>query len=170
MKTESQHIQAQAGQYLIFSLQDQNYGVAIATVCEINRLIRISPVPQVPAFVSGVMNLRGKVVPVVDLSQRFGFGPNQPTRETCIIVTESHCGQVGNIVDRVQGVADLSQAQIQPPPLVNDAGRQSFVIGIGQADSSVIILVNLAEVLSQHVHQDMSGIVDALTTEQGDAA
>ncbi|HYX38844.1 MAG TPA: chemotaxis protein CheW [Oligoflexus sp.] len=162
MDSRNNENRAQAGQYLTFTLQGQAYGIAIATVCEINRMTRISPVPQVPDFVSGVMNLRGKVVPVVDLGRRFGFVAAAQTKETCIIVTEGSSGQVGNIVDSVSGVVDLSAQQIQPPPPIKNQGQISFVIGMGQTENCVVILVNTAEVLCQSELLDMKDIHAAI--------
>lgn len=165
MTPDFHETKARAGQYLIFTLQGQTYGVAIATVCEINRMTPISPVPQVPDYVSGVMNLRGKVVPVVDLSQRFGIGRAVPTRETCIIVTEGSSGQVGQIVERVQGVIDLSPAQIQAAPSVKNIGHRSFVIGMGQSEQGVIILIDTTHVLQATVELTADSLAQTMDTE-----
>jgi purine-binding chemotaxis protein CheW len=135
-------------QYLTFTLAGQCYGVQIATVREINRLVPVSPVPHVPDFVAGVMNLRGKVVPVVELGLRFGFGAATRTKETCVIVIEGSTGQVGTIVDGVTGVADLDATQVEPAPALGDQRQQSFVRGIGKADDKVIILVDVVDVLA----------------------
>lgn len=160
----NQDKRAQAGQYLTFILNAQAYGMPIATVCEINRLIQISPVPQMPEFVSGVMNLRGKVVPVVDLGRRLGFGPTAPSKETCIIVIEGEKGQVGNIVDRVCGVVELSAEQIQPPPHLSGGTQVSFVTGLGQEDGGVIVLVDAAAVLSTEAWVGMPELQATLPT------
>jgi purine-binding chemotaxis protein CheW len=165
METRKMEMHAKSGQYLTFTLRGQAYGRAIATVCEINRMTRISPVPQVPDFVAGVMNLRGKVVPVVDLARRFGFPACVPTRETCIIVVEGSCGQVGNIVDSVSGVVDLSAEKIQNP-LAATNQENSFVIGLGQVDDGVIILMDASEVLSRNEMMDLRSIHEALTQTQ----
>ncbi len=145
---QSTHYAAKPGQYLTFTLHGQCYGVPIATVREINRLTAISPVPQVPAYVAGVMNLRGKVVPVVDLNKRFGFREGIRTKETCVIVIEGVTGHVGTIVDSVSGVVDLAAVAIEPAPPVGQQQGETFVIGIGKADDRVIILVDPAHVLS----------------------
>lgn len=133
---------AKAGQYLTFRLTDRPYGVPIASVREINRIGDIAPVPQAPAFVAGVMNLRGKVIPVVNLRAKFGFADAAHTKETCIIVIEGRDGQVGVIVDSVAGVVELSHEMIEPAPQMGDMSKVDFVIGMGKQENGVIILVD----------------------------
>lgn len=153
---------AQAGQYLTFVLKDQRYGIQIETVREINRLTSISPVPQVPDYVSGVMNLRGKVVPIVDLNMRFGFEPCVPSKETCVIVVESPTGQVGTIVDRVSGVSNFTAEEIEPAPQMGMDEHASFVTGIGKCESGVIILVDATGVLSMAEFASMKQLVGSI--------
>ena len=140
---------ADAGQYLTFQLAGQAYGLPIASVREINRVSDIAPVPQAAAFVAGVINLRGKVIPVVDLRLKFGIEEIAATKETCIIVIESDHGQVGTIVDAVRGVLELAAAQIEPPPMLGDDDRLSFLIGMGKVDEHVVVLVDVAAALSR---------------------
>src|SRR4051812_5909453 len=104
---------AKPGQYLTFMLNTQAYGVPIGSVREINRVVEITVVPQTPFFVAGVMNLRGRVIPVVDLRLRFNFPATPHTRHTCIIVVEGTQGQFGAIVDSVIGVVDFADNQIE---------------------------------------------------------
>src|SRR3989338_8702379 len=107
-------MKAKPGQYLTFVLKSQSYGVPIGAIREINRLTDITEVPQTPNFVAGVMNLRGKVVPVVDLRLKFEMEAATPTKQTCIIVIDGESEQVGIIVDSVTGVIDLSPEHIEP--------------------------------------------------------
>lgn len=137
------------GQYLTFSLKGQMYGLAISSVQEINRMSEIAPVPQTPPFVAGVMNLRGKVIPVVDLRMKFGFEKAPYTKETCIIVIETDSGQVGTIVDSVSAVVDLPPSQIEAPPMMGDMSRNSYIVGMGKAENTVIILVDVVRALSR---------------------
>src|SRR5690606_10170186 len=95
------------GQYLTFKLQNLSYGVGIENVREINRMSEIATVPEAPKFVAGVMNLRGKVITVVDLRKRLDMPEAEATKETCIIVVEAEIGHVGVIVDSVQAVIHL---------------------------------------------------------------
>ena len=139
---------AKPGQYLTFEIRNQCYGVPIATVREINRVTDITAVPHTPSFVAGVMNLRGKVIPVVNLRLKFEFEAAAHTRQTCIIVIEGDSGQVGMIVDSVTGVIDLVQTQIEPAPVMGDQDKLSFVTGMGKAETGVIILVDIVRALS----------------------
>ncbi|OFZ22319.1 MAG: response regulator [Bdellovibrionales bacterium GWB1_55_8] len=135
---------AAPGQYLTFMLNGQTYGVPIGAVREINRVSEITPVPQTPAYVSGVMNLRGKVIPVVNLRRKFSLEEQSYTKDTCIIVVESE-RQVGVIVDSVKAVMDFGSKQIEArPPLGNDA-ELAFVLGIGKVEEQVVILLDIVQ-------------------------
>ncbi len=140
---------AKAGQYLTFQLMSEQYGVPIASVREINRVGEITPVPKTPEFVKGVMNLRGKIIPVINLRVRFGMPSVDYTRDTCIIVIDSDFGQVGMIVDAVREVADFSQNQIEPPPMLGNEKTMDFIRGMGKFEDRVIILIDVVSALSQ---------------------
>ena len=139
---------SQPGQYLTFEIRHQSYGIPIATVREINRMTDITVVPHTPAFVAGVMNLRGKVIPVVNLRLKFMLETTAHTRQTCIIVIEGEGGHVGMIVDSVTGVTHLVEAQIEPAPLMGEQDKLGFVMGMGKVDNTVIILVDIVQALS----------------------
>jgi purine-binding chemotaxis protein CheW len=139
---------SKAGQYLTFSLNKQLYGVPIGAVREINRLSEITPVPQTPLFVAGVMNLRGKVIPVVNLRLKLEMERSTYTKETCIIVIETDGGQIGTIVDSVSGVIELSSGQIEPAPQLS-SHESGHIMGMGKHENQVIILLDIAENLSK---------------------
>jgi purine-binding chemotaxis protein CheW len=145
----SETTKAQPGQYLTFQLMNEQYGVPIETVREINRVGEITPVPRTPDFVKGVMNLRGKIIPVINLRVRFGMSSQEYTRDTCIIVIDTDFGQVGMIVDAVKEVADLTQNQIEPAPVLGNERTMSFIRGMGKLEDKVIILVDVVSALSQ---------------------
>lgn len=138
------------GQYLTFVLKGQPYGVPIGTVREINRMSDITPVPQTPTFVAGVVNLRGKVIPVVDLRLKLGLEYIAQTKETCIIVIETDNGQVGTIVDSVRGVIELNDSQIEPAPALGDDETMRFIMGMGKVDNQVVVLLSIVECLSKN--------------------
>ncbi len=140
---------AKPGQYLTFQLNQEQYGLPISAVREINRLAEITPVPKTPAFMKGVMNLRGKIIPVIDLRLKFCLTANTHTRDTCIIVIESNIGQVGMIVDSVREVADLKESQIEPAPALGTSESAKFIRGMGKIDQTVIILVDVVSALSK---------------------
>ncbi len=139
---------AKPGQYLTFHLNGQSYGVPIGTVREINRVSEITPVPQTPEFVAGVMNLRGKVITVVNLRLKLGMPKIGYTKETCIVVIESEVGQVGTIIDSVNGVTALLENQIEANP-AGSASGDIYVSGMGKVENQVIILLDIVQCLSR---------------------
>ena len=134
-----------AGQYLTFKLETSRYGVSIESVREINRLTKIAKVPEAPHYVAGVINLRGKIISVIDLRKRLNMPEVEATKETCIIVMETKGGQVGVIVDSVQAVVDLTSEQIDDSPLQDD--KESFVRSIGKLDEELIMLIEIDQCL-----------------------
>jgi purine-binding chemotaxis protein CheW len=154
---------AKPGQYLTFQLMSEQYGVPIATVREINRVGEITPVPKTPDFVKGVMNLRGKIIPVINLRVRFGMQSIDYTRDTCIIVIDTDFGQVGMIVDAVREVADLTQQQIEPPPVLGNEKALAFIRGMGKLEDRVIILVDVVSALSQEQLTQLHEVKTAAT-------
>jgi len=141
----SQSLSAQSGQYLTFQLDGEFFGIPIAVVREINRVTDVTPVPKAPPFVKGVMNLRGKIIPVIDLRLKFDLKPSDYTRDTCIIVIETPHGQMGNIVDAVKEVVEFEASEIEPAPQFGVSGYQGFVKGLGKKDEKVIILVDIVD-------------------------
>ena len=136
----------QGGKFLTFRLAENEYAIDILAVREIIGVPDITAVPQMPEFVKGVINLRGKVIPVVDLRQRFGLGETQRTEETCIIVIDT--GQdTGLIVDAVCEVLDIKGEQIDPPPSMGAAVDTSFIFGLGKVDDQVKILLEIEKVV-----------------------
>ncbi len=136
------------GKYLTFVLDGRRYGVPIATVREINRVSEITPIPRTPDFVVGVMNLRGKAIPVVDLRMKLGVKAGGFTRETCIIVIDTPKGESGIIVDAVHEVIDFTAEQLELPPRLHSPGETGFVSGIGKLEDKIVILIDILLALS----------------------
>ncbi|MDZ4662123.1 MAG: chemotaxis protein CheW [Pseudomonadota bacterium] len=149
--------------YLTFILKGQPYGVPIGAVREINRVTEITPVPQTPAFVAGVINLRGKVIPVVDLRMKLGMPNTQQTKQTCIIVIEGQSEQVGMIVDSVSGVVDLSEDQIEPRPTMGNEDKLNYVLGMGKIDNNVVILIDIVKALNK---EELTKIYSTIESSQ----
>ncbi len=147
METKPSNLKS--GQYLTFKLQLRPFGFAIETVREINRMGDITPVPGTPSYMAGIMNLRGKVIPVVDLRLKFGVEVSPYTRETCIIVVEGTAGLIGTIVDSVSDVLEIKEDQIEPPPLMTQDEASNWVMGVGKVDSRVILLVDILTAISK---------------------
>ncbi len=141
---------ARAGKYLTFALAHEEYGLEILKVREIIGYIEVTAVPQTPAHVKGVVNLRGQVIPVVDLRTRFGLETSDITDETCIIVVEiTHAERTSNtgiIVDHVQEVLDITGDQIEQAPQFGEM-QMDFILGMAKIGSSVKILLDIDAIL-----------------------
>ena len=136
-----------AGKYLSFFLMDEEYGVEILKVQEIINIQHVTPVPRTPEYLRGVINLRGKIIPVVDLRLRFGMEATED-EETCIIVVETHGITIGAMVDRVHEVLDVGPEDIKPPPSFEASVDTSFLMGMSNDGGRVRLLLNIDNVLS----------------------
>jgi purine-binding chemotaxis protein CheW len=141
-----------AGLYLSFELNETEYGIPILSVREIIGVLPITAVPEAPPAMLGVVNLRGKVIPVVDLRQRFGLPSVDPTAASCIIVVDLESGgssrQCGVLVDRVADVVALSAVDIEPPPEMGEDRPARGLLGMGLIGSRLMVLLDLDEVLA----------------------
>jgi purine-binding chemotaxis protein CheW len=137
---------AQEIQLVIFKLAGAEYGLPIHQVKEINRLTDITKLPQTPWFMEGIINLRGKVIPVVDLRKRFGLSVTN-TDETRIIIVDVEHHTVGVIVDDVAEVLRLSTDEIEPPP-ANFIVDADYLQGLGKVDNRLVILLNIDKILT----------------------
>ncbi|MBI5060036.1 purine-binding chemotaxis protein CheW [candidate division KSB1 bacterium] len=140
---------ARGGKYLTFVLATEEYGFEILKVREIIGLMDITRVPSMPAYVVGVINLRGKVIPVVDLRLKFGMDSTDHTPETCIIVVAVQGQLMGVVVDKVSEVLDIRAADIEDAPGVGAAVEIRFILGMAKAKGSVKILLDVDRVLSE---------------------
>jgi purine-binding chemotaxis protein CheW len=143
---------AKESKYLTFALAHEEYGLEILKVREIIGYMDITTVPQTPAYVKGVINLRGQVIPVVDLRAKFGMETVEVTEETCIIVVEitqgDHKFSTGVVVDRVQEVLDIAGEDIEEAPQFGSAVNTDFILGMGKIGDSVKILLDIDKVLA----------------------
>ena len=143
---------AQEGKYLTFALGQEEYGLEILKVREIIGYIEVTSVPQTPGYVKGVINLRGQVIPVVDLRLKFGMDQADVTDETCIIVVEiaqdDKTFNTGIVVDRVSEVLDIAAEQIEDAPQFGTKADTDFILGMGKIGNNVKILLDIDKVLS----------------------
>lgn len=148
-----------AGKYLTFRLGDEEYGLEILKVQEIIQIQAITKVPRTPEYVRGVINLRGKVIPVVDLRRKFGLPAIPDTEKTCIIVVQIHQGDatvtMGVLIDEVKEVLDIAAGNIENTPGFGANIDTQFILGMGKIGSSVKILLDIDKVLSV---QDIAAI------------
>lgn len=156
--------------FLSFRLGAEEYGVEILRVREIIGIIDITPLPQTPAYVKGVINLRGKIIPVLELRTKFGLEPKSYTEETCVIVVEVSDGhegerfQMGVIVDTVSEVIDIARESIEPAPRFGGSLNTSYILGMGKVKDKVVILLDIDRVMTV---TDMNTLAEAA---RGDSA
>jgi purine-binding chemotaxis protein CheW len=150
---------ARAGKYLTFQLANEEFGIRVLKVREIMGIQEITAVPQTPAHIKGVINLRGKVVPVVDLRLKFGVAAAEYTQRTCIIVTqvqgESGPVMMGIVVDGVSEVLNLTGAEIEDTPDFGEEISGGYLLGMAKVKGKVKILLDIDRVLST---QDMHNL------------
>lgn len=152
-----------AGKYLTFQLASEEFGIRVLKVREIMGLQEITAVPQTPAHVKGVINLRGKVVPVIDLRLKFGVATAEYTQRTCIIVTqvqgESGSVLMGIIVDGVSEVLNLTGAEIEDTPDFGEAVAGQYLLGMAKVKGKVKILLDIDRVLSTQDLHNLNAIL-----------
>ena len=136
-----------AGKYLTFVLDGEQYGLEILKVREINGTMTITSVPKTPPHIKGVINLRGKVIPVIDLRLKFDLQGLDWTEETCIIVVDVAGLETGLIVDRVSEVQEIQAEDIEPPPSFGAQVETNFILGMSKSADRVTILLNIDTVL-----------------------
>ncbi|MBN1514026.1 MAG: purine-binding chemotaxis protein CheW [Phycisphaerae bacterium] len=153
------------GKYLTFKLADEEYGVEILKVREIIGMMDITAVPRMPAYMKGVINLRGKVIPVIDLRLKFNLNEIEHTDQTCIIVMDVG-REIGIIVDTVSEVLDIVGEAIEPAPSMGGSLDTAFILGMGKVGDDVKILLDVDRVLTG----DDVYIEQACNVDNGDAA
>lgn len=146
-----QAAQQQSGQYLTFMLGTEVFAIGILAIKEIIEYGTVTTVPMMPGCIRGVINLRGAVVPVMDLSVRFDKPSNAVSKRTCIVIVEIDAeGErqvIGVVVDAVNAVLDIAAADIEPPPAFGARIRTDFIHGLGKVDGKFVILLNVERVL-----------------------
>ena len=154
-------------QYLTFTLGGEMFAVGILNVKEIIEYGHLTEIPMMPAFIRGVINLRGSVVPVIDLSARFGGKSTEVSRRTCIVIVEvieadiKH--DIGIMVDAVSEVLDIPGSEIEPPPSFGARIRADFILGMGKVAGKFVILLNLENVLSVEEIASLTGVENLVT-------
>lgn len=150
------------GKYLTFSLESEEYGIGILKVKEIIGMLPITSVPRTPEFVKGVINLRGKVIPVIDLRSKFDMKSTSYNDRTCIIVVEIDASQVtvliGIVVDTVSEVLNIKEDEIEETPAFGTKLDTRYILGMAKQEGGVKILLNIDKVLSS---DEMSAIQNA---------
>lgn len=151
-----------SGKFLTFTLADECYGVEVLKIREIIRMQKITPVPQMPIHVKGVINLRGKVIPVVDLRVKFNLEAAEATERTCIIVVDVDGGQgvnslLGLVVDAVEEVLNVTDAEVEPSPDFGTRLSTECCLGIAKIKDSVKTLLDIEKVVSGELAGELPG-------------
>lgn len=148
------------GKYLTFCLADEEYGIGIRKVKEIIGMMTVTSIPQMPGYVKGVINLRGKVIPVIDLRLKFSMESIAYTERTCIVVVEINGGkrkiQMGIIVDSVSEVLNVRQGDIADTPTFGATVDTDYILGMAKMEGGVKILLDIDSVLSERDFQDVA--------------
>jgi len=171
MKHTNQNTNAadnQAAQYLTFMLGGEAFGIGIMAVKEIIEFSGITEVPMMPESIRGVINLRGAVVPVMDLAARFGRPQSVPGKRTCIVIVElDNDGErqlTGVVVDAVSAVLDIPASEIEPAPSFGTRIRGDFIAGMGKLNGKFVILLNVDQVLALEGFPDLAAAEAALAS------
>lgn len=155
-------------QYLTFRLGEELYALDIANVREVLDYTSITRVPRMPESMLGVINLRGSVVPVIDMRLKFGIAPTEKTVNTCIVIVEVTMDDesiiIGALVDSVQEVFDLEPSQVEPPPRLGKKLNTDFIKGMGKREDEFVIILEINRVFSV---DEVAGVADALEDEAG---
>lgn len=150
------------GTYLTFRLQDEEYGIGILKVKEIIGMLDITPIPKMPGFIKGVINLRGKVIPILDLRLKFGLDSIPYDERTCIIVVEvpGSSGDIalGLVVDAVNEVANVKEDDVEDTPSFGVEREGKFILGMAKSEDGVKILLDITKVVGE---AELSGLAQA---------
>ena len=159
MTLDTTAVEIEEKQLVIFDLAEETYGVDIGSVREIIRIQEITKVPRTPEFVEGVINLRGKVIPVIDLRKRFGFRKTEATKDTRIVVVDIGGADIGVVVDAVTEVLRLSADAVEPPTGVITTADSDYLLGIAKLETRLIILLDLQRALA-NMEEHLESYVD----------
>jgi len=148
------------GKFLTFFLDDEEYALEILKVHEIIGMMPITPVPRTPEFVLGVINLRGKVIPVINLRTKFEMEPMEWTDETCIIVVQIDGKQMGALVDKVSEVLDIADKDVDDTPEFGGNVNTDYIMGIGKSGAKVKLMLDIDKVLATEELADLNTAVN----------
>lgn len=146
------------GKYLTFFANQQLFGIPIAEVVQIIGMQQITPVPEFPEYAKGIINLRGNIIPIIDVRCRFHMQEIPYDEHTCIIVTNIRDLYIGFVVDTVDEVTTIDDGEISPPPKVSADYSNAYLTGIGKCAGKVVLLLDAQKILSDSVIESLSGV------------
>ncbi len=145
-------------QLVVFELANEHYGVEISSVESIIKMQEITRIPHSPSFVEGITNLRGLVLPVIDLRKRFGLETQETSRDSRIMVVALGAVKVGMIVDAVSEVLRVQSESIEPPPSMTTSSRVNFITGIAKLNDILVILLDMSKILTTDEQVELSNV------------
>ncbi len=149
MVEDDEDLEQQADKFLMFKLGEEEYGIDITRITAIEELPQITAIPDMPNFVKGVINLRGKVIPAVDLRLRFGIEEREYDDRTCIVIVSVDNSTLGLIVDIVSEVHEIEKTDIGPPPSFNNpSGNEQYIAGLAKKGEEVKIILDVHKIIS----------------------
>lgn len=162
----------QSRQFLTFRLAEEQYGLNVLQVREVLEIPRITRVPRMPVYMRGVINIRGSVVPVIDLRLKLGLEEAERSVHSRVVIIEIENGQetlaMGILVDSVQEVIDIASADISPPPQIGTQIEAEFIMGIAKLDQNFVIIINISRIFSNQEMQSLAGSTE--TAQMGTEA
>lgn len=147
--------------FLGFRLNSEIFGFELLSVREIIRMLEITPIPRAPGYIRGIINLRGKIIPVVDLRKKFGLPHKDDTDVSCIIVVDIGNTETGIVVDRVASVLSFESGAIEASPSFSKEGETDYILGIGKKDDKVVVLLDVSKIMAAGEISDLLNHVRA---------
>lgn len=145
-------MEAQGGKYFTFEIAEEEYGIPIQSIREIIGIMDITSIPKTPEYIKGVINLRGKIIPIMDLRLKFNLVEKEYNQRTCIVVVELNLGEtkklMGIVVDTVSEVVNIQKSEIENSPQYGTNIDEGFLIGLGKVKDKVILLLEIEKVLN----------------------
>jgi purine-binding chemotaxis protein CheW len=163
METAKMKETGELRQFISFSVGDEEYGLELLRVKEVIRVREITWLPKAPSFVKGIINLRGDVIPIIDLRDKFGLETREQTAQTRVIVVEVEGRLMGMVVDSASQVVRIPADQIDAPPPVLGGLSQEFITGVGKLEDKLVILLNVDTILTVDEKAALSSLDPALT-------
>lgn len=148
----------QKGRFLTFTIENETYGIEIMYVTEIIGIQPITEIPELPAYVKGIINLRGKIIPIMDIRLRFKKEQKEYNDRTCVIVVDIKDMSIGIVVDSVSEVLAIPEQEIVEPPKMNKGFQNRYIKGIGKVGNDVKLLLNCEKLFSEDELEDLKGI------------
>ena len=161
-ESKTQELAAEVKQLISFTVGDEEYGLELLRVKEVIRVREITWLPKAPSFVKGIINLRGDVIPIIDLRDKFGLESREQTAQTRVIVVEVEGRLMGMVVDSASQVVRIPADQIDPPPPVLGGFSEAFITGVGKLDDKLVILLNADAILTVDEKRALSSMEDAV--------